>query len=125
MDRGRLFFVTRMKENTVYKVVEQRKPPKNLNILSDRIVRLAGVKAATECPHLLRRVVVWDAEKGREIVLLTNHLDFGALRFTSQVQHRYAPELRWASTMTSSILMIVSRYPVCMQTGYLAARLAA
>ena len=46
-------------------------------------------------------------------------------RLTNQVQHRYAPELRWASTMTSSISMIVSRYPVCMQTGYLAARLAA
>ena len=50
--------------------------------------------------------------------------DWG-LRLTFEVQHRYAPELRWASSMTKSILMIVSRYPVCMQTGYLAARLAA
>ena len=49
----------------------------------------------------------------------------GEPKFTNQVQHRYGPELRWASTMTSSILMIVSRYPVCIQTGYLAARLAA
>ena len=32
----------------------------------------------------------------------------GPPKFTNQVQHRYAPELRWASTMTSSILMIVS-----------------
>ena len=46
-------------------------------------------------------------------------------KFTNQVQRRYGPELRWASTMTNSILMIVSRYPVCMQTGYLAARLVA
>ena len=46
-------------------------------------------------------------------------------KFTNQVQRRYGPELRWASTMSRSILMIVSRYPVCMQTGYLAARLAA
>jgi len=52
-------------------------------------------------------------------------LDYAGPRFTNQVQHRYAPELRWASTMTSSILMIVSRYLVCMRTGYLAARLAA
>ena len=53
------------------------------------------------------------------------HFTVGGPKFTNQVQHRYGPELRWASTMTSSILMIVSRYPVCIQTGYLAARLAA
>ena len=46
-------------------------------------------------------------------------------RLTNQVQHRYAPELRWASTMTSSISTSVLRYPVCMQTGYLAMRSAA
>jgi hypothetical protein len=28
--------------------------------------------------HLLRRIVVWDADQQREIVLLTNHFDFGA-----------------------------------------------
>ena len=88
-----VFFVTRMKENTVYEVVEERKPPKNRNILSDRIVRLAGVKAATKCPHLLRRVVVWDAEKAREIVLLTNHLDFGATTIAAIYKERWQIEL--------------------------------
>ena len=28
-------------------------------------------------------------------------------RLTNEVQHRYNPELRWASSMTNSILMIV------------------
>ena len=88
-----VFFVTRMKENTVYEVVEERKPPNNRNILSDRIVRLAGVGAATKCPHLLRRVVVWDAEKGREIVLLTNHLDFGATTIAAIYKERWQIEL--------------------------------
>ena len=88
-----VFFVTRMKENTVYEVVEERRPPQNRNILSDRIVRLAGVKAATKCPHLLRRVVVWDAEKRREIVLLTNHLDFGATTIAAIYKERWQIEL--------------------------------
>ena len=88
-----VFFVTRMKEKTVYEVVEERKPPKYRNILSDRIVRLVGVKAATKCPHLLRRVVVWDAEKEREIVLLTNHLDFGATTIAAIYKERWKIEL--------------------------------
>jgi hypothetical protein len=29
-------------------------------------------------PDLLRRIVVWDAENEREIVLLTNLMEFGA-----------------------------------------------
>jgi IS4 transposase len=87
-----VFFVTRMKENTVYEVVEERKPPNNRNILSDRMVRLSGVKAATKCPHLLRRLVVWDAQKGREIVLLTNHLEFGATTVAAIYKGRWRIE---------------------------------
>ncbi len=73
-----VFFVTRMKESTVYEVLEERKPPENRNILSDQIIRLVGFRAAAKCPHLLRRVVLWDAKKERQIVLLSNHLDFAA-----------------------------------------------
>ncbi|HIJ42847.1 MAG TPA: IS4 family transposase, partial [Rhodospirillaceae bacterium] len=88
-----VFFVTRMKEKTVFEVVEERKPPKNRNILCDRIIRPAGIKAAAKCPHLLRRVVVWDAEKERQIVLLTNHLDFGATTIAAIYKERWQIEL--------------------------------
>ena len=88
-----VFFVTRMKEKTVCEVVEECNPPKNRNILSDRIIRLTGVMAATKCPHLLRRVVLWDAEKGRQIVLLTNHLDFGATTIAAIYKERWQIEL--------------------------------
>jgi hypothetical protein len=67
-----VFFVTRMKEGTLYEVVEQRDVPSVGNVLSDETIRLTGQGADGKCPHLLRRVVVWDAEKEREIVLLTN-----------------------------------------------------
>lgn len=88
-----VFFVTRMKEKTVFEVVEERMTPKNRNILSDRIIRLTGVKATAKCPQLLRCVVVWDAEKGREIVLLTNHLDFGATTIAAIYKERWQIEL--------------------------------
>jgi len=66
-----VFFVTRMKENAVYDVVEQREVPKYRNILSDEIIVLTGNQAQKKCPHKLRRIVVWDEENEREIVLLT------------------------------------------------------
>ena len=55
-----IFFVTRMKEKTVYKVVKRVKVPQNRNILSDQFVRLTGAKAQDKCPHVLRRLVVWE-----------------------------------------------------------------
>ena len=45
-------------------------------------------------------------------------------KFTYEVQHRYKPELRWARDMTSSILMIVLRFPGCMRPGDLVVRSA-
>jgi hypothetical protein len=48
------------------------------NILADELIRFTGAKAVKDCPHLMRRVVVWDPINEREIVLLTNLLHFGA-----------------------------------------------
>jgi Transposase DDE domain len=51
-----IFFVTRMKDNAVYEVVERRKVPENGNILKDEVIRLTGLKADEKCPSLLRRI---------------------------------------------------------------------
>ena len=88
-----IFFVTRQKENAVYEVVEERDIPQYRSILSDQIIRLTGVKAEVKCPHLLRRIVVWDKVKGREIVLLTNHLDFGASTIAAIYKDRWEIEI--------------------------------
>ena len=60
-----------MKDNAVYAVVDERDVPVHRNIHSDAIILLTGPQAQSKCPHLLRRIVVWDAEHEREIVLLT------------------------------------------------------
>lgn len=91
-ERG-VFFVTRMKDNAVYEVVEHRRPPENRNIRSDEIIRLTGIKTAEKCPHLLRRIVVWDPDNSREIVLLTNHLEFGATTIADIYKDRWQIEL--------------------------------
>ena len=88
-----VFFVTRMKDNAVYKVIECRAVPKNRNIRSDEIIRLTGINAESKCPHPLRRIVVWDEENQREIVLLTNHLEFGATTLADIYRERWQIEL--------------------------------
>lgn len=88
-----IFFVTRQKENAVYEVVEQRRPPRHRFILSDEIIRLTGPRAEEKCPHPLRRVVVWDRDNDREIVLLTNHLEFGASTIAAIYKDRWEIEI--------------------------------
>jgi len=88
-----VYFVTRMKRNALYEVVEARPVPKRRNILSDDIIRLTGVDASKKCPHLLRRIVIDDPERDRQIVLLTNHLEFGATTVAEIYRDRWQIEL--------------------------------
>jgi transposase len=89
----KVWFVTRMKDNAVYRVVEKREIPKNRNIISDEVIELTGVKAEEKCPYLLRRVVVWDEENVREIVLLTNNFNFEATTIAAIYKERWQIEL--------------------------------
>jgi len=88
-----IFFVTRMKENADYTVIEDMIPPMNRNVLSDQLIQYNGYYAQKNCPHILRRVVVWDKEKEREIVLLTNHLKFGATTISAIYKDRWQIEI--------------------------------
>ena len=88
-----VYFVTRMKDNAVYEVVQERDVPLHRNILSDEVIVLTGTQAQKKCPHTLRRIVVWDADNEREIVLLTNHLDFGATTIADIYKERWQIEL--------------------------------
>lgn len=88
--RRGIFFVTRLKDNAQYYVEADRDVPCNRNILADQIIYLADYD---NCPHPLRRVVVWDPAKQREIVLLTNHRTFGATTISAIYKHRWQIEL--------------------------------
>jgi len=88
-----VFFVTRLKDNADYTVVRERPVPQNRNILSDQEIVWNGKQAREKCPHTLRRVTVWDAPNEREIVLLTNHLEFGATTIAAIYKDRWQIEL--------------------------------
>jgi hypothetical protein len=88
-----VFFVTRLKDNAAFEVVAECQIPPNRNIRADQFIRLTGTRAHTDYPELLRRIVVWDADNEREIVLLTNHLEFGATTIAAIYKERWKIEL--------------------------------
>ncbi len=95
--REGVYFVTRMKSNAKYTVIERRTPPKRSNVLADEIIRLTGIHAKVcaqkKCPYDLRRGVVWNEDRQRELVLLTNHLDFGATTIGAIYKERWQIEI--------------------------------
>lgn len=88
-----IFFVTRQKANAAYRVVEEHKVPQNRNILKDQIIEFTGYYAKKDCPHLLRRIEVWDQEFNRTLVLLTNNLKFGATTVAAIYKDRWQIEI--------------------------------
>jgi hypothetical protein len=91
--KKRVWFVTRQKENAVYRVIETHEVPKNRNILSDEIIEFTGTNARKDCPGQMRRIVVLDKEKGEDIVLLTNILHFGATTISNIYKDRWQIEI--------------------------------
>src|SRR6185436_6869448 len=88
-----VFFVTRLKDNAAFEVVEECEIPQNRHIRADQFIRLTGAQAQADYPDLLRRIVVWDAENQREIVLLTNLLEFGSTTIAAIYKERWQIEL--------------------------------
>jgi Domain of unknown function (DUF4372)/Transposase DDE domain len=88
-----VFFVTRLKDNAAFAVAAELAIPENRNIRADQFIRLTGAQAQTDCPGALRRVVVWDTDNQREIVLLTNLLEFGATTIAAIYKERWKIEL--------------------------------
>jgi hypothetical protein len=66
MDGTRRLFLTRLKDNAVYAVLETR----------DEIIQLTGT-AAKKCPYPLQKVTYYHADKDETFVYLTNHLKLG------------------------------------------------
>jgi len=50
-------------------------------------------KAQKHCCHPMRKVVVWDKDNARQIVLLTNHLEFGSTTISAIYKDRWQIEL--------------------------------
>ena len=88
-----VYFVTRMKDNTLFEVVEEHEVPKHRNILKDQTIRLTGTGAQQKCPHLLRRIEAVREDTGGILVFLTNHHGLGATTIAAIYKDRWQIEL--------------------------------
>ena len=89
-----VFFVTRLKDNAVYEVVEERQVPKNRNVLKDQIIFFPSQRPQDPGDeHFFRRVEIWDEEKQESLVFLTNHREFGATTIAAIYKDRWQVEL--------------------------------
>jgi hypothetical protein len=87
-------FVTRLKESTVYDVVNERPVPSTGGVVADEWIALSSPKsAAAYAPELpLRRVEVVLPD-GDRLVFLTNHLELGATTIARIYKDRWQIEL--------------------------------
>jgi hypothetical protein len=88
-----VFFVTRMKSDARYEVLQEREPPANRNVVSDQTIRLSGAGAQDKCPELLRRVEVVREDTGGALVFLTNLHELGASTIAAIYKDRWKIEL--------------------------------
>jgi len=88
-----VFFVTRLRHDLSIQVVEKRRVPENRNVLEDHLVSLSSQQGQRECPFPLRRITVWNDQKQEKIVLLTNHLTFGASTIADIYRQRWQIEV--------------------------------
>ncbi len=88
-----VFFVTRMKTNTVYTVVEECAVPAQGNVLKDQIISLPALAKAGEEPVLFRRIEYWNEDKSEILVFFSNLLHLAASTIAAIYKDRWQVEL--------------------------------
>ena len=87
------FFVTRTKKNTRFKRRYSAPVDKDSGLRSDQTGVLCGVKAPTQYPAPLRRVVYRDPETDKRLCFLTNSMTIAALDVCKLYKMRWQVEL--------------------------------
>jgi len=93
LDADGVFFVTRMKDNADYGVVERRSVPEHGAVRRDEIIFLYKAVRGGNHDLFLRRIEVWDETQQRTLVFLTNHRGFAASTIAAIYRQRWQIEL--------------------------------
>jgi len=91
LTRQGVFFVTRLRHDAHYQVLEERPVPQRGPIISDQIIRLGSHWYRHPSP--LRRIVVEVPEWDHPLVLLTNHLGLGPTTVARIYRDRWQVEV--------------------------------
>lgn len=88
-----IYFVTRMKKNIRYRIVERGKLKSKDVIKCDQIIELSGVNTQKKYPFRLRRIRAQDPETGKQIVLITNQMDWSPRTIAAVYKDRWQIEI--------------------------------
>ena len=98
-----VYFVTRLKDNAVYRVVKNLPVPENKSgsVIKDQVIRFTGQGAQDKCPHELRLVTFYDDEQQRTFEFLTNNFKLAATTIAATYKDRWAVELFFKALKTN------------------------
>jgi hypothetical protein len=87
-----VYFVTRLKENADYGVLEKLTVPQRRGVLRDEVIFFYKL-AQTGIEAYFRRIEFYDEEQDRVLVFLTNHLELAAATIAEVYKERWQIEL--------------------------------
>ena len=88
-----VFFVTRLKKNAKYRIVNRRTVLKDKGLTCDQTIEFTGPQIAKQCPIQLRRIGYCDPESGKHYVYLTNNFSLSAKTIADIYKARWQVEL--------------------------------
>lgn len=88
-----IFWVTRIRGNAKYKVIERRPVNKTHGITSDQTIVYTSVRSGKYNLRPVRRVGYFDQESGKHYVFTTNHFDWSAKTIADIYKQRWQVEL--------------------------------
>jgi IS4 transposase len=92
LSREGVYFVTRLKDNAEYGIVEQRPVPEDHTIVRDEVILLTRIQEAGP-KALMRRIEVWAEDQQETLVFLTNNLKLAASTIAAIYKDRWQIEL--------------------------------
>jgi hypothetical protein len=88
-----VYFVTRLKDNADYAVIEERKLPQRKGLQRDQVIFFYKLAKAGEEECFYRRVEYYDEETDQVLVFLTNHMTLAAATVAAVYKARWEIEL--------------------------------